>query len=246
MSRGARDAAPAPTADTAISADRALAGYAIAAHPIEDLRAMIADNLGGAQLRASDLPRVTVPAGGGRLFAVASIDGDATAKILSGVIIHRADQRAYWSRPMGAGDAAPDCVAHDGQRGVGTPGGICAECPLAAWGSAGPDRPGQACRASAIIYLVGADAILPTALVVPPSSLAVLRRYTIALTAQAVMLGAVVTECSLIEAQSDQGIRYAQLAFRAARRLAPPEIAIVRAYADAIRPVLAAAPQARE
>jgi hypothetical protein len=129
-------------------------------------------------LRTSDLDRITVPSGGGLAWMVPTINGAAMPMpSLEGIIAAWADRRAYWPRPVSEGAGSPpDCSSKDGLRGEGTPGGECARCPHAQFGSASSGR-GQACRLTRELLFFLPDHFLPFVVIVPPSSHAEVARF---------------------------------------------------------------------
>lgn len=133
----------------------------------------------GERVTIGDIPRVRIPAGGGTTWELPTGE---PARELVGVIVHRQLTRAYWPTGYGEGDTtAPACASPDAVRGYGDPGGDCAACPHAQWGSG--RNGGQACRLITHLYIRVDGAPVPWLLVLPPSSAAVVRRYIVGLLA---------------------------------------------------------------
>lgn len=160
----------------------------------------------GETLGFGDLPRVKLPAGGGTTWELPTGE---PAKHLDGIIVHRQTTRAYWPDTFGAGDTnAPACSSTDGVRGIGDPGGECASCPLAQFGSAANGN-GQACRVITRLYVLPDGAPAPWVVLIPPSSAAATRRYVVGLLAtRGIPYWRVRTRIGLEKAQSGAGITY--------------------------------------
>ena len=91
-------------------------GYTVVQYQPEDLREMIAENMGG-ELQPSDLQRIRVPSGGGKAWEVVDENGEAQAvKTISGVVLMARTQRAYWAEDFGGGNEPPDCASLNGAK----------------------------------------------------------------------------------------------------------------------------------
>lgn len=200
-------------------------------------------NIGdGASLSFSDLPRLKVPAGGGLFFSIERAEGIVPQKKVEAVFLYLGARRAYWRNPVGQGDtnnAPPDCRSFDGMEGLGEPGGDCLSCPLSQWGSVGDGSRRIACRETRLAYFLMQGSVLPTALVVPPSSLAPLRKYALRLANEEIPYNEVVTTISLTPGESEKGIAYSVLTFSMERALTPDEANLVSGYNGIIEPILA-------
>lgn len=199
--------------------------YAIAQMQAGEVAEIIRENVGAGGIGQFDLDRIKVPAGGSTIWSVPTLDGDQPAKELEGVIVHYQDQRAYWAESFGkgGGGSPPDCSSTDMQVGVGNPGGDCARCPFAQFGSAvrddGSEGRGQACRSIRALYLLLPNSVLPLVVPVPPSSLKPIRGYFLRLASQAVPYHAVTTKLKLTRTRSGDGIDYAQIQAELGQRL---------------------------
>lgn len=228
-------------------------GDALAARPSSYLPAQLAGeygsvseilrlNLGGEQLSPFDLERVKVPAGGGTYWMVSTPEKPSGAPVeaLSGVIAYQRLGRTYWAQPFGAGDGGgtpPDCYSDDAVTGVGNPGGECAKCRFAQFGSKDDHGDAQACKMSRLLFLVTPDSLLPRVVVVPPGSLKNLRGYMTLLTAQGLPHWTVVTRLRLQKVKNKAGIDYAQIVPEVGARLTPDDVRKVREFAENLRPV---------
>ena len=101
----------------------------------KDIKSIVVDNFGADGLRLTDLERITVPAGGGTMWEVPTIDSEGVDyhKTLTGIIIGSQTGRKYWKTSFDetGGGTPPDCFSADGVDGIGNPGGQCASCPNA-------------------------------------------------------------------------------------------------------------------
>jgi len=169
----------------------------------EELRELIADNMGdGGIPDVWALTRIVVPTGGATFWTV----GDEPVKTITGIIVHQREVRRYYEKSLddGGEKGPPDCGSFDMVHGVGRPGGACAACPLAAWGSAtkpGEEREqrGQACRTYRMLVMQFHDRLLPSVVMVPPTSLKELNRYLTDLTSEMRLYHRVITELSLVK-----------------------------------------------
>ena len=223
-----------------------LGDYAIAQMQSGEVAEIIRENIGNASIGQFDLDRIKIPAGGGVIWSVPTLDGDQPAKELLGVIVHFQDQRAYWAESFskGGGGSPPDCSSLDMQVGVGHPGGDCSRCPFAQFGSAvrddGSEGRGQACRSIRALYLLLPNSVLPMVVPIPPSSLKPVRSYFLRLSSQAVPYHKVITRLKLTRTRSGDGIDYAQVQVEMAQRLIDADHARILP----LKKVIAAAAQA--
>jgi hypothetical protein len=202
-----------------------------------NIGAIIAENAGKAGITPGDLERVRVPAGGATSWTISTLQGETEAKTVDGIVVEFRDVRAYWSKPFDEGGGAPpDCSSADGETGVGTPGGACATCPLASWGSAGKGRKGQACRSMRLIATLMPGELLPRVIVVPPSSLGTIRKFFNRLSSQALRYCDVVTSFALERTKNDAGISYSRILPTMAGEVDDATRPKVAAYRKAISP----------
>ena len=172
---------------------------------------------------ARDLIRLKMPQNedAGFVIPLPSVDpqtgemNDKTVRrALDGVILYRRPVRAYWKKEYGAGAAGPpDCYSLDNVTGTGTPGGDCATCPLAQFGSApkraGSTGRGQACQQRTELYLMVPWSAMPVVLSAPPTAYQVLRKYATSLVQG---MGApyheVITRLQIEAAANSDGVAY--------------------------------------
>jgi hypothetical protein len=181
-----------------------------------DLAEVIAENLGGDGLQPRDLDRVPIPGGGGTTWEIESLVGTESFRELEGIIIAQQTARKFWSQSLDESDETtpPDCASDEGHVGSGIfgvgsslhPSGDCATCPMNQWGS-GSDDPSsdkgpKACREGKLLYLLRPGDIIPSTLLLPPTSLNDYRDYMKALTKSRLFFHSVVTKFSLEKAES--------------------------------------------
>lgn len=194
----------------------------------------ISEITGGEPLSLRDLVRVKVPSGGARQWDL----GETSANEVEGIVLYTKLVRAYWAERLGDGGGGnpPDCSSTDNVHGEGTPGGICARCPLSKYGSAENGR-AQACKQTRIIFLARKGSLFPTLLVVPPSSLTVTKNYFLGLLDRAIPYSGVVSSFSLQKVENKTGIAYSEIVPKIVRALEPDEVAETRAQIESLKPL---------
>ncbi len=196
-----------------------------------ELAAILAENLAGDSLSLGDMPRVSVPAGGGSTWELPTADGFENVKEISGVIVHQQIMRGYFESNIAAKGTPPACYSNDGVWGLGEPGGECAKCPLNQFG---PNREAKACKEKKALFIVRKDDPMPLLLRVPPGSLGALRSYMAGLATQSRRaFYTVETRIGLEKATSGQGIAFSKVSFSKVRDLDPNEAAYIK---DVMRP----------
>jgi len=203
----------------------------------DEMREVMAENLGGADLTPFSLPRAKVAAGGAIQFLV----GTESVKQISGIAIHAGNWRSYWSKAFGAGGevAPPDCQSADGLVGVGDPGGSCKTCPLNEYGTAtkpdGSEGRGKACKEIGALFFIRDDApYVPTLILIPPTSLKAYRAWKMDLAAQGIVYWKTQVTLSLQAQKNADGIAYSSIVFAPGERLTPAEVEIAKQYREAI------------
>jgi len=174
--------------------------------------ALVRENLGGG-VGPLDLARIRIPAGGGLAWTYPTAAGPKPRESFDGVILHRQSARAYWSTALdaGSGNAPPDCRSDDAEIGVGDPGGDCARCPMAQFGSKEGTN-AQACKALSLLYVMVPGEGLPVVVVAPPTSLRPVKDYMLRLTSAGSAYWGVVTRFGLESSKNANGIAYSRLA----------------------------------
>jgi hypothetical protein len=212
----------------------------------EEIMGVIQENLGNDRLKASDLDRVTVPTGGGKQWAIPSLEGEEAANTISGVIVLWKQTRAYWKNAFTGENNPPDCFSEDGLTGVCGEesgvnlGGACESCPMAQFGSKAGRR-GQACKQVRLLYLIRPDSMLPIVVSVPPTSLKPLQKYFLRLASRGIRPSAVVTALNLEKVKGNGVPDYSVIEPTMAEVLGEREKSVFRTLGDALRPMLEAA-----
>ena len=187
-----------------------------------------------------DLDRVHIPAGGGIAWEIPTMEGSDSSKTIEGVIVHHSDARAYWNKSFdeSGGGTPPDCSSTDAAVGVGDPGGNCAQCPLAQFGSAAGESNAQACKQMKILYIMQPDSILPMAVALPPTSIKPARQYLLRLAARGIRPHQVLTKINLEKDKSADGISYSKATFEMAGYVKGEDAEKMGEYAAGLKPVL--------
>ena len=200
-----------------------------------NLREALLENLGGAGLSPFDLDKVKIPSGGGLTWTVSTLEGEEETKELLGIVVHVQNARAYWKDAFGGGSTPPDCVSDDAVTGHGNPGGACANCPYAQFGSDSRQR-GQACKLIQRMFLLRPGDNLPLVVNLPPGSLKNAKKYLLRLVSAGQKASGVVTRITLEKDKNADGIVYSKALFQMAGKLAPEQAAAARAYGQALAP----------
>ena len=142
-----------------------------------------------AGLRIMDLPRqVTpgvVPEGQDQVYWKVDngLDPAYEVDFLEGVILGMAYGRSAFPYAFRAGPPGPaSCQSWDGRTGYGDPGGDCSTCPLTA-PEYEPRRNDPRCSPRAWMVFQQTGQMLPTLLIVPVTSIDVLRQFQLSLLA---------------------------------------------------------------
>ena len=226
-----------------VSPETAISPFVIFNTPISEIKDAVAANLGDGGMNVSDFDRIKIPAGGGTAWTLQGLDGEEIAKELTGIIVAWRDTRAYWSVPMeqSDGNMPPDCYALDARTGTGKPGGECAKCPFAQFGS-DPRGEGQACKLVRQLFFLREENFLPEIVTLPASSLKPARQYFMRLASKAVPCYSLFTKISLEKTKNAQGIVYSRATFTSGGRLTPQQIIRAKEYSAMLQPLLEAAP----
>jgi hypothetical protein len=198
-------------------------------------------NLEGATISPFDLDRAKVPTGGATNWEVPSLDDDAAAqKQLTGIIVHFATNRAYWSQPLEASgmSSPPDCFSPDGKMGIGDPGGACATCHMNQWGT--DDKGvGKACKEKRMVYLLQPDSYLPLVVQMPTMSIKAANQYFMRLAAKAIPYYGVITALGLERTQQRSGgLSYSRITLKMVSPLSGPDLELVTRYVEVLKPLM--------
>lgn len=236
-------------------------GEAFAITTAPDAASYLSDAMQQLDVTAFDLKRLRVPSGGMQSWEVETGDGLEPAKEVDGIIaLIQSGHRQWWLESLedGGGGSPPSCHSTDGIHGQGInskdPDAVagthkCAECPWSQWGSDRKGGKGKDCRESSAILFFPQGELLPTLLMVPPTSLKALKRYILELVSAGRAPGACVTRLAL-EKVEGEGPAYSRIVFRRAGDLGEDEAHTMREVCDAVKAgfagVAAAATQSGE
>lgn len=169
-------------------------------------------------MSAWDLPRITVPSGGGTVWTYYTAEGPTSSEHLSGILVYYKEGRDFWPVVYGDGESVPPaCTSIDGKIGMGDPGGNCYSCHWNQWGSRveidprNPQSNAKACRQTARLFLLQPGSNLPTLIIAPPTSIKPIRRYVMQLAGMGYIFFGVETHLYLQEATAG-GYKVAQIA----------------------------------
>jgi hypothetical protein len=193
---------------------------------MKEVQEILESNLGPHGLTEQDLERIKVPGSGGSAWAVQGIEGEEMMKEVSGPIPAWRDARLYYAVPYaerGKKAGPPDCSSKDGLVGIGNPGGSCAVCPLAQFGSDPKGGRGQACKQVRQILLLRPDHILPEIVNIPPTSLKNATQYFRRLASRRIPYWGLITHLKLERTSNADGVDYARVVFTAGEQFSPAE-----------------------
>lgn len=207
-----------------------------------DVIGSIKENLGGQTINPGDLDRVVWPSGASKMFQIPGLDGSDERKEIEGIVLSVNRVRSYWKNPNPS-NSPPDCSSIDCVSGVGTPGGDCAKCPLAKFGTAvkpdGKTGRGQACKEKAVLFILRPGHTLPTVIRIPPSSLQTWKKFGLNLAQEKrVPFWRCVVKLSLKTEKSSDGIEYPALVPSLVSVTTPEEGASIKSFVDVMREVM--------
>jgi hypothetical protein len=175
-------------------------------------------------------------------------DGSVFVPSFRAVILYARDSRGYWPQSLDeTGGVPPQCHSNDLKAGIGNPGGACAACPLAQFGSDAKGK-GQACKQTKQLFLMreGVKGFLPEIFAAPPTSLKTYRHYMMALGNEGCPVYGVITEIGLVKVDRPGTTAFSQATFRVAEALSDSDILRVEAYAEYIQKLFGASSAATQ
>lgn len=179
--------------------------------------------------------RIKIPSGGSIQFELPGDDADEpeSVKEFSAVILHHHPVLQYYRNKYTGGSNPPDCGSFDGVCGNGDPGGQCAKCPLAQFGSG--ENNGKACKNRRRLFLLREGEIFPLILSLPTGSLKEFSRYVKRLLSRGNKSNMVVTRFTLKKATNASGIAYSQAGFTLDRSLTMDEQALINRLTEQVK-----------
>ena len=198
----------------------------------QEIRKVRQANMGARGVTEKDLDRIKVPTGGALSLIAQGIDGEEHLREIDCIILGWYDRRAYYKIPFDQRGkqqkgVPPDCTSRDGYIGVGDPGGQCAQCPMAAWGSDPKGGRGQACKESRQLIIMRADLDGAEIVTVPPTSLKAVTDYFRRLDRRRIPYYGLVTNLRLERAENADGMTYSRMVFSAGPQLSQTDRAAV-------------------
>lgn len=195
---------------------------------------------GGAKLQ---LDRFKIPSGGGLAFEVPGPDGEAEPmKEIVGVIVDYHAICAYWKDKYDGQKNPPDCASKDGKVGEGSPGGVCAKCPLNQYGSDikadGSHGAGKACKNGIRFAVVREGEMLPLLGTLPPTSIKNYNTYITRLMSKMTPYYGAVTKIKLEKDKNADGIEFSKATFVLVAKLEKLEMATMKGFAESLRPYI--------
>lgn len=202
---------------------------------VSNVMEIIETNLGTAGVQISQLDKVTVPPGGGKVFAVNPGDGEVSVSSITGIIVWAPTQNGFWPKPIEeAPNDPPSCFSSDGNIGVGDPGGNCHVCPMKEWGSDFKER-GKACRDLRPIFLLQPGEYLPIIVQTSRMSIKRLGAYFTLLARKGIPYYAAVTEIGLEQQQRPGTPLYSVLTFAVKEVIPKEQRAALKQYQDSLK-----------
>lgn len=216
--------------------------YQIMTMDASTVREIVSEAIGGQSITPSDLERIRIPAGGMTAFELPTLGEPEIAKSFTGVIVaQRPGVRAYWPGKYEGGSEPPQCSSKDGRCGIGNPGGECARCPFNEFNSKDDgNSPGKACKESTMVFVLRADSIIPSLIMLPVKSAQAMKAYALRLLSKQLSPKRVVTNFALEKATNSGGIAYSRIVLSPVSVLDAAATEQIRAYAETMAPLFAA------
>lgn len=216
-------------------------GYLVEyAGDMDSLSLVISENLGDTGISPRELPRIRIPAGGGRTWEVPTLEGIESRPAITGTIVHWKTLRAFWDTPFEQSDGGPPrCSSDDGIIGIGDPGVACKTCMFNQFGTAkGGEGTGKACREARAVFLLTPGDTLPYFMPMPPMSISPIRDYFARLTQRGIPFWGVETTLELEQSKNRANITYSRVLPKLARQLSEEEFGRMRTYRESIKPAI--------
>ena len=209
---------------------------------IEEVRDLVISNVGDDGISQFDLERAINPTSGNTEWKIPSIEGEPEkTSILEGVIVYHRSVRAYWPGEFKPDAGPPQCSSFDGRTGEGNPGGSCADCPFAVFGSGKNNS--QDCNAVKQLFIIRPGELLPTLVNISAMNIGAPKRYLLALLSKKrLKFNAVVTRIELHDDKSTSGYDYARTDFTMVQKLDSDQFQAMEQLTEMFTPMLSQAP----
>jgi len=212
----------------------------------EAVAAALSVNLGGGTLDPFSLPHLTIPSSGTTTWSVPTSEGVVEVKEFDAVIlILSGTRRQFFAAAYKGGGGPPDCASADGVLGVGDPGGACASCEFAEWGSAtdaqGESTRGQACGERRHLFLLADCTDGPLFFNMPATSAKLLTEYLGQIGWKGQMYNQVATRIALEVHKTASSPDFSRATFAFAGVLDPKAAAVAAGFKAALEGAISTA-----
>lgn len=206
---------------------------------IQEMIEAVQENLGSVGISVFQLRSFNIPLGGVTKWALTDPDSGENSELseIEAVVIHHQKARQYYAKPYTGGNEPPDCMSIDCVVGTGDPGGVCANCPNAAFGTKGA---AQACAERTWLLLMTPHSAIPVFLNLPPTAQKPWRDFLFRLSCAGRRLSRVVIGIGLVKAANTGGIAYSEPKFRVLGMIPPSQQGAVESYKAALATMLTA------
>lgn len=204
----------------------------------------LSTNLGGGTLDPFALPHLTVPSSGTTTWEVPTSEGPVEVKEFNAVILVLSGvKRQYFEKAFKGAGGPPDCASADGILGIGDPGGDCANCELATWGSSAVEGSrGQACSERRHLFLLADCTDGPLFFNMPATSGKLLTEYLGQIGWKGMMFHQVATTIALEKHQTANSPEFSRTTFKFGGVLPPEAAEIAAQFKSALEDAIAVAP----
>jgi hypothetical protein len=224
--------------------------YRVTTLPPDRIGEVVKENLGGSNLKFTDLQMFGGTTGGKAEWTVDTGAGRQSVKEIRGIVIyHTTEPRSYYATIYDPkNNTPPDCSSWDGVTGYGNPGGDCATCMMNQFGSAQEGkRRGKACKEKHLLFVLREKDLIPCVLSPATTSLRSVQNFFLDLVNQYACFYYEVEARFWMTESEVNGYPTAILNGAVVRQLSEEEIAKISAYRQSVIPVLkSAAPKTIE
>lgn len=212
-------------------------------HATKDQLAVAEAHAKKKRLSIFNLERAKLPSGTSKgEWTVAGPEGDYYTPKLPGMILDVREWRTWYRETFeeSGGGTPPDCSSEDAITGHGDRDGDgnlgphdCLTCPKAQWGSARKGS-GQDCAERRAIFLLRDDNIFPMLVVLPPTSIGPVDKFTQALAGKLADPAHYEVSLGMEQDKNAEGIKFHKLMVKITRKLDAAGIERVKAWQSVI------------